>query len=365
MKKINIIGGGLGGLVSAILLARRGLEVALFEKKQYPFHRVCGEYISNEVKDFLKREHLFPSDFELPEISQFLYSSTKGRTYEMSLDLGAFGVSRYYFDQFLAEKATSAGVKLHTGTTVQSIQYKEDYFEMIDNKGISHSSAYVIGAFGKRSIIDKKLQRSFLNKKSPYIGVKYHLKTDFPKDLIALHNFESGYCGISAIENDRFNLCYLGNREILKKHGTIADMEENVLKKNPFLREVFDNSEFLLEKPEVINAFSFAPKKAVDHHIFMVGDAAGLITPLCGNGMAMAIHSAKILSDILINEHERSKMETLYTQEWTRLFSKRLWVGRQTQKLFGKNSSEYVVTMMNKVPFIASKIMSNTHGQVF
>ncbi|HET6244555.1 MAG: FAD-binding protein [Bacteroidetes bacterium] len=52
---VIIGGGGLAGLVSAIELSRAGLKVALIEKKQYPFHRVCGEYVSNEVKPYLQR----------------------------------------------------------------------------------------------------------------------------------------------------------------------------------------------------------------------------------------------------------------------------------------------------------------------
>ena len=57
------------------------------------------------------------------------------------------------------------------------------------------------------------------------MGVKYHIRTDFPKDLIALHNFKDGYCGISAIEDNRYCLCYLTDRNNVKKYGTIAEME--------------------------------------------------------------------------------------------------------------------------------------------
>ncbi len=366
MKKICIIGGGLGGLISAILLARKDFDVTLFEKKEYPFHRVCGEYISNEVKSFLEREGIYPEEFSPSDISQFLYTSTKGNTHQMPLDLGAFGISRYHLDQFLAEKAIDSGAQIKTNTTISEIIFDKDEFHLKDQKGKNYHSDYIIGAYGKQSVIDKKLNRSFIQKRNPYIGVKYHIKTEFPKDLIALHNFESGYCGISAIENDLFNLCYLGNRNVLRKYGSIAEMEENVLYQNPFLKEIFTNSDFVFDKPEVINEFSFAPKTAVDQHVLMVGDAAGLITPLCGNGMAMAIHSAKIASDMLQFGLSRTETEKAYSQKWTKTFAKRLWIGRQAQKLFGTpRSSELAVKIMKNSPFIAKKIMANTHGQPF
>lgn len=338
----------------------------LFEKKQYPFHRVCGEYISNEVKDFLIREQLFPHEFASSSIHHFLYTSTKGNAHQMDLDLGAFGISRFQFDHYLAQKAMDAGAKVKTNSRIIALKFENEKFHLEDQKGNQYQSDFIIGAYGKQSVIDKKINRSFLKKRNPYIGVKYHIKTDFPKDLIALHNFQSGYCGISAIEGDLYNLCYLGNRDTLRKYGTIDQMEKNVLMKNPFLKEIFSNSEFVFDKPEVINEFSFAPKTAVDQHVLMVGDAAGLITPLCGNGMAMAIHSAKIAAEILQLGLSRSETEKAYSQKWSKTFAKRLWVGRQAQKLFGSpSSSELALKIMKNSPFVAKKIMANTHGQPF
>lgn len=77
-------------------------------------------------------------------------------------------------------------------------------------------------------------------------------------------------------------------------------MEEAVLFRNPFIRSIFEKSEFLFDRPETINEISFQTKQPVENHILMIGDAAGMIAPLCGNGMAMAIHSAKIVSERLL-----------------------------------------------------------------
>ena len=100
-----VIGGGLAGLINAILLKRSGLSVLLFEEKKYPFHRVCGEYISNEVIPFLKNHELYPEEFEPAPISQFRLTSISGQSLTMPLDLGGFGISRYVFDKWLAAKA--------------------------------------------------------------------------------------------------------------------------------------------------------------------------------------------------------------------------------------------------------------------
>ena len=371
LKEVVIIGGGLAGLVSAILLNRSGLSICLIEKKKYPFHRVCGEYISNEVKPFLMQTGLYPDYVKTSDITEFEFTSIKGRSLALPLDLGGFGISRYLLDEHLVRIAEKEGVELRERTSVSEVNFDKDLFHIRLSNGESFESKYVIGAYGKNANLDRSLNRSFTKKRAPFIGVKRHIKTDFPKNKIALHNFENGYCGISAIEDEKYNLCYLGSRADLRKYGSLEAMEAATVKQNPHLKYLFDNSDFIFEKPEVINEFSFAPKTAVENHILMAGDSAGLITPLCGNGMALAIHAAKIVSECIIRQKsskksDRDLLEKEYAQKWQKLFAQRLWAGRQTQKLFGsKVTSELAVALMRNSKFMAKAIMKQTHGQPF
>lgn len=365
---IIIIGGGLGGLIAAHLLAKNGREVLLIEKKSYPFHRVCGEYISNEVKDFLLRENLFPGESGPSNINKFQLTSIKGKTANMPLDLGGFGISRYALDYFLYQKAKATGVTFMLQTQVEEVKFDEkiNTFMLQLNKGNSLSAKHVIGAFGKRSKVDKSMDRPFMHQRSPFIGVKYHVKTDFDSNTVALHNFEGGYCGINQVENGIFNLCYLGSKEQLRHYGSIPQMEKEVLHKNPHLRQIFQNSEFLFEKPEVINEINFSPKQPVENHILMVGDAAGLITPLCGNGMAIAIHTGKLAAEAILQNQERGKIESQYRSQWNGIFKTRLWIGRKVQWLFGSKAvSDFSVGLIKNSTFLAKEIMKRTHGERF
>lgn len=369
MTDVTIIGGGLAGLVNAILLARGGLSVVLVEKKNYPFHRVCGEYISNEVVPFLSRNGLFPSHISPPNITKFLLTSTKGKQATLGLDLGGFGISRYEFDNFLYQKAVAAGVDVKTSTTVESIKYFDNHFE-INAGGTKLQSKLAIGAHGKRSKVDKNLDRTFIHSKSPYLAVKYHIKTDFADDTIALHNFEGGYCGMSKVEGQAYNLCYLSHRRNLRKHGTIDEMEKNILFKNPILKTTFKNSEFVFERPLVINEVSFENKQAVEKHLLMCGDSAGMITPLCGNGMAMAIHSASILSGIILSHKTTEgfalkKIEDAYRESWKNHFALRMWSGRKIQSLFGTVSASGLAVALAKIKPIGRSIVTLTHGKEF
>ena len=106
------------------------------------------------------------------------------------------------------------------------------------------------------------------NKLNNYIGVKYHVRTEHPADLIALHNFSNGYCGISQIEDNKYCLCYLTTADNLKQcDNSIEQMEKKILSKNPFLEKIFSNADFILEEPVIISQISFDRKTQVEEHV--------------------------------------------------------------------------------------------------
>ena len=368
-----IIGGGLAGLAAALDLAGRGHQVAVVERKQYPFHRVCGEYVSNEVLPYLHRLGADPAPLGPARITRFLLSAPGGRTLQSPLDLGGFGVSRYALDDFLYHRALAAGVRFYLPATVVETAFDDaaDQHLITLADGRQLTARLVLGAYGKRANLDRQLQRPFFQQRSPYLGVKYHLRLPgFPKDLIALHNFADGYAGISAIEDDKLCFCYLTTRQNLKAQGSIPVMEQRVLAKNPLLAEILATAEFLYPQPEVINEISFAPKQPIEQHVLMCGDAAGLITPLCGNGMAMALHGAALVSlaatGFLAKKISRAQLEADYARTWQRQFGGRLRVGRAVQRLFGRPVlSEAVVSGLRYWPGGVRALMRQTHGSAF
>ncbi len=374
MYNVAIIGGGLAGLTLAIQCAKAGYTTILFEKETYPFHKVCGEYISLESKLFLNELGFDIENNKLPIITKLQVTAPNGNKIEQQLDLGGFGVSRYLLDNELYKIAKKIGVNICESVKVEDVNYEENFFTITTTKGV-FKATITAGCFGKRSNLDVKLKRTFnLNKTKKlenFIGVKYHVNTNFPDDLIALHNFKDGYCGISKIENGKCCVCYLTTAKNLKENNnSISLLEQNVLAVNPHLKSIFSNSKKLFTQPEVIAQINFNKKKQIENHVLMIGDAAGMITPLCGNGMSMAMHGSKLafnaMQQFLNNSINREAMEKHYQQNWEKQFSKRLSAGRLIQKLFGKLwLTNLFISFMKPFPKIIQFLVKQTHGNSF
>ena len=365
---VIIVGGGLAGLTSAIHLSSRKKRVLLIEKNEYPKHKVCGEYISNEVLPYLNSLGINPINEGAKQITKVHISTTKSNLIKGELPLGGFGMSRYFLDNLLVKKAHLNGVQI-LKDTVDSIHFKKDSFTITTKSSGVFQSKITIGAFGKRSSLDQKMKRKFIQKKSPYLAVKIHVKGVFPENLVALHNFKGGYCGVSKVEDNAINVCYITEYRSFKKHKNITDFQEQVVFKNEHLRKIFKESSPVFEKPLTISQVSFQTKNPVEDHIIMCGDTAGMIHPLCGNGMGMAISSARLASvrilQFLNGEIKtREGLEKQYLRDWNKEFKIRLKTGHFIAWLFRNQTiSQIAYSILKRIPSLLPKMIKFTHGK--
>ncbi len=367
---VLIIGGGLAGLTAALHLNKEGLKVIVIEKNAYPHHKVCGEYISNEVLPYLNSLSIDIEFLQPTHIHQFQLTTSSGKSIKANLPLGGFGISRYQLDHYLYQQLIARGVTV-LQDQVTHVDFMDDEFTVHTTNGLNLSSRQVIGAYGKRSNLDKQLDRAFIKKKAPYLAVKAHYKGNFENDVVALHSFKGGYCGVSKVENDRINICYLADYETFKHYKNIASYQKEVLSINKQLKQLFENSEMLFDVPITISQLSFGPKTAITNHILMVGDTAGLIHPLCGNGMAMAIHGAKVASELVVEFFNgkiksRTELNKKYTHSWNKLFNSRLKIGNILSTLLqNEKLADFLLNSLTKMPFLFQQIIKRTHGKPF
>jgi flavin-dependent dehydrogenase len=365
---VLIVGGGLAGLTSAIHLSKAGKQVILIEKNNYPHHKVCGEYISREVIPYLRWLDADPAVLGPVEISTLQITTATGLSCRTSLPLGGLGISRAALDEFLYQKAKASGcIIIHD--TVTDVTFANNMFHVSTANG-QYSASIVLGAYGKRAALDQKLNRKFMTQKSPWLAVKAHYTGNFPSDLVALHNFKGGYCGVSRVEGNKINICYLVDYASFQVHKNIDAHRQQVLYKNPYLKHILEGSTIHFDAPISISQISFQQKEKVKNHVLMIGDTAGLIHPLCGNGMGMAIHSAKICATLVLqycdgNISSREKLEMAYSKQWASNFDSRIRMGRVLAGVLRKEPyANILMKGLVKFPQLLSPVIRMTHGKL-
>src|SRR5262249_33257657 len=140
----------------------------------------------------------------------------------------------------------------------------------------------VIGAHGKRSNVDRVLQRSFLKQPQPFVGLKAHFYGTALPSRIHLYTFPGGYCGVSAVENGLMNVCLLARQDIFQHYsavGGISAFLDWMRHQNPLLGEWFSSAQLAYPSWLSIAQIPFGDKELLVKDVLMVGDAAGLIAP--------------------------------------------------------------------------------------
>lgn len=376
MVQTVIIGGGLAGLTLAARLAETGHAVVVLEKETYPFHKVCGEYISRESADFLTRLGVPLAALDLPDIRRLTVTAPDGAALHRPLGLGGIGVSRFFLDQYLAKLVRARGGDVREGVRVADVAFDPgaDCFALATSAGPVRARV-VAGAWGRRANLDVKLARPHLANRADaarnYVAVKHHLRLpDFPPDLIELHNFADGYAGLSRVEDGRTCMAYLTTAEQLRRAGSVAALEATVLRQNPALAARLAPAEELIRPPLAISHVTFSRKAPVEQHVLLLGDAAGTIAPLCGNGMSMGMHAAHVLAGLLADYFggtlSRPALEAAYTRAWDARFGFRILAGRTIQRFFGSPAlTASVVRGLRAVPWAADGLIRLTHGRPF
>ena len=143
----------------------------MIEKNSYPKHKVCGEYVSNEVLPYLEFLGFNPFEFGAKRISEFELTTHNNKRIKAKLPLGGFGISRYEFDFQLYKLAIKNSVTV-CQDTVTDAEFESDIFRIKTKSKGQFQSKIAIGAFGKRSNLDVKYQREFIKKKITVFGRK-------------------------------------------------------------------------------------------------------------------------------------------------------------------------------------------------
>jgi flavin-dependent dehydrogenase len=375
---ILIIGGGPAGSTTAIYLSKLGFDITLIEKKAFPRETLCGEFLSKEVTDILKEVNAF-DDFisQKPnKLNSFRAIDASGKELKSDLKFDAYAMKRSLFDSILLEKAKSVNVRVIQPAEVISTTESESEFisRIVDNSGqiIHIKSKLVIAAYGKQNILDKKLHREFVSKKSYLNGVKFHLPVNLLEssfsEEIRIYTDDELYCGMNQVSDTDMTVCFLENR----RQSKIPSRERlvEVIKSNSHFKSVF--SQRAIEYINTVNIYGtgniyFGNRELIKNGIIMVGDAARVISPLAGDGIGMAMESSKLLYEVIrpynLDIIHRDKIYSNYKKQYEKIFNKRLSTAKIIQGIIlNRKSRKLGFGIANRYPSLIPYLIKFTRS---
>jgi flavin-dependent dehydrogenase len=340
-----VVGAGPGGCATAYHLHQAGWRVIVAERLTYPVDKMCGEFLSPEGIVSLERMGLQPAltSHTSPSIDTLLISSHQGKTWTTSLPRPGLGLSRRCLDQALVQRCREVGIEVVHGLHIRAIDGNFKHGFHLRGRGPQGErelkTRLVVGAFGKQSLLHRKLRGTDSQAPASLMALKLYAAGGHLPGHIELHVFPGGYAGICEVEDGRTNLCLLTETAAFRRAGANGDrFGAEVMAQNPLL-----GARLAALRPSWSSAFAIA-NLAFDspcltaRDVLMVGDAAVSISPLCGDGMSMALRAAELLSPLadrfLTGDWHSGEMVRTYQQHWRQEFTRRLCIGRGLQKIF-------------------------------
>ncbi len=271
-RRVTIVGGGLAGLTLGIRLRRLGVACDVWEAQEYPRHRVCGEFLSGRGRGLLADLGLMPvlEAHGARLAREVAFHSGESPTGRGTLPEPALCLSRHRMDAVLADAFTGAGGVLRRG---------ERFVGALDEPG-------VVRATGREPQVESRGWR--------WLGLKAHATGVVLTADLEMHFLGDAYVGLCGIEDGRVNVCGLFRTRV-----PLVDLRRTWRERlrgpggSP-LRERLEGAVFDEASFTAVAALRPVGRKGRSTDEFRVGDARGMIPPVTGNGMSMALESAAL-----------------------------------------------------------------------
>ncbi|WP_293875950.1 MULTISPECIES: FAD-dependent monooxygenase [unclassified Sphingomonas] len=284
-----IVGGGPAGSAAAIRLAAAGARPLLVERHP-DADALCGGFVSWRTLDRIAGLGVDPDALNRDRLTQVTIFA-RGRVREAALPRPALGVSRRRLDTLLREAARRSGAAIETGVTVRHVEGLTAH--LADGAAIATEALFL--ATGKHDL--RGLARPAAARgPDPTLGIRVRLSpAPALRRLLAgrieLHLFESGYAGIALQEDGSANLCMAVHRSRLHAAGTPAELLAALGRELPRFGERI--AHLAVDAP--VDAIANVPygwrQRSGSPGLFRLGDQAGVIPSLAGEGMGIALAS--------------------------------------------------------------------------
>jgi flavin-dependent dehydrogenase len=295
VKPIVVIGGGLAGGAVATELARAGHAVTVLERETGPHEKVCGEFLSVEACQDLERLGLSPEQLGGVPIDRVRVHHGR-TTIESHLPFLARGLSRAILDEALLDLATGAGAQVErgvrvTGATPGSVTASDG----------ERPAERVLLATGKHDL--RGHARTAPATREGYVGFKMHWRLSGRAlgelgSAIELVLLGHGYGGLQRVGTREANLCLVVSRNRFAELGSTWEALLADLLDHPMLARRLADAEPLFARPLAIANLPYGYLHAAEdqaaEQVWRLGDQAAMTASLTGDGMAVALRSARL-----------------------------------------------------------------------
>ena len=305
---VVIIGAGPAGCSAGIMLAKKGMKILLLDKSEFPRKKPCGGLLTEKTYSIITKtlglngldEVIIQKSngFEIYDGNRFI-NSAKANNY-------TYYVSRKSFDNFLLEGAKQAGCVVLTGAVVSNIK-----FESVLIGAESYQFKYLIGADGLNSMV-RRHYRIPMPKNNMAVGLQVdvplnrmplNLKWDLPKIYFGYVKYGWGW---AFPKGDYVSLGLAG----LFSKGASLKTAFNLFLADLSCQDASKESQI---SGAQIPYGSYLSSPGKDNAL-LLGDAAGFVDPITGEGIYNAILSGVIAADILSNSAYTNKLKAYKTK---------------------------------------------------
>ncbi len=310
---VAVIGAGPAGCAAAITAARSGLRTILFERGQYPRHKVCGEFVSAESHHVL--EALLGANAPLlnnpPQITQARMFSD-GHCIHFDLGTPAWSITRYDLDFALWQNAQQENVEC-LNRAVESISRPSTHFELTLAEHTTISATKVINASGRWS----NLRRPVVNEGPRWIGLKAHFAGELAPPSTDIYFFPGGYCGVQPISSNQVNASAMVRADVATTLDEVFAAHPDLWLRSRAWEPITD---IVTTSPLV-----HVTPEPVTNGVINAGDAAAFIDPFVGDGISLALRSGVLAAQSVGPE--------AYAAEYTRRFARAFQTASFVRKL--------------------------------
>lgn len=309
MDDVVIVGAGPAGALAAVVLARAGARVRVFDRSTFPRSKLCGDTLNPGAIALLSK-YIDTSSLlarGLPIDGMLLTGpdrvSVRGR-YRHGQK--ACAITRRELDAWLVDRARTAGATVDEGVKITGLSERAGIANGVvmpshDGRPLVHPAKLVIAADGRRSSIafGRSLARHPRQPRRWAIGA-YFTGVEELSTLGEMHVRDDGYLGVAPLPEAITNACLVVPHESGTGRMTAPDvLLSDRLHADPDLRRRFARAR-PIAPPVTLGPMAVDVDVAGAPGLLLAGDAAGFIDPMTGDGLRLAFIGSELAAAVAL-----------------------------------------------------------------